>query len=72
VASRRVVGGDGRCPSGVIFVDSAMSVKGPLYLQLRSNHASPRIDEMCHNVWPGRALQDGVPRAANVRAASMY
>src|SRR5262245_11468906 len=27
---------------------------------------------MCHNVWPGRAVQDGLPRSANVRAASMY
>src|SRR5215475_5476944 len=27
---------------------------------------------MCQNVWPGRALQDGGPRATNVRAASMY
>src|SRR6266568_3215609 len=26
----------------------------------------------CHNVWPGRALQDGVPRPTNVRAATMY
>jgi hypothetical protein len=24
------------------------------------------------NVWPGRALQEGVPRPTNVRAASMY
>ena len=24
------------------------------------------------NVWPGRAVQDGLPRSANVRAASMY
>jgi hypothetical protein len=24
------------------------------------------------NVWSGRALQDGVPRPTNVRAASMY
>src|SRR5262245_45135003 len=23
-------------------------------------------------VWPGRAVQDGLPRSANVRAASMY
>src|SRR5262245_34934862 len=28
--------------------------------------------ESCHNVWPGRAVQDGLPRSANVRAASMY
>src|SRR5262249_16327865 len=27
---------------------------------------------LCHNVWPGRAVQDGFPRATNVRAASMY
>jgi hypothetical protein len=26
----------------------------------------------CHNVWPGRALQGGVPRPTNVRAATMY
>ena len=24
------------------------------------------------NVWPGRAVQDGLPRSTNVRAASMY
>jgi hypothetical protein len=24
------------------------------------------------DVWPGRALQDGIPRSTNVRAASMY
>ncbi|MFZ1885801.1 MAG: hypothetical protein WAU53_19910, partial [Rhodoplanes sp.] len=24
------------------------------------------------NVWPGRALQDGVPKPTDVRAASMY
>jgi hypothetical protein len=26
----------------------------------------------CQHVWPGRALQDGVPRPTNVRAATMY
>ena len=28
--------------------------------------------ELCHDVWPGRAVQEGLPRATNVRAASMY
>src|SRR6266496_6211512 len=28
--------------------------------------------EPSHDVWPGRALQDGVPRPTNVRAATMY
>jgi hypothetical protein len=27
---------------------------------------------LCHDVWPGRAVQDGLPRSTNVRAASMY
>src|SRR5215470_6976413 len=26
----------------------------------------------CHYVWPGRGVQDGLPRSTNVRAASMY
>src|SRR5262245_57038890 len=30
------------------------------------------MSQKCHNVWPGRAVQDGLPRSANVRAASMY
>src|SRR5215471_4228107 len=34
--------------------------------------ASQRSVAMCHNVWPGRAVQDGLPRSTNVRAASMY
>jgi hypothetical protein len=28
--------------------------------------------ELCQNVWPGRAVQDGLSRSTNVRAASMY
>jgi len=27
---------------------------------------------VCHNVWPGRAVQDELPRSTNVRAATMY
>src|SRR5262245_22218179 len=27
---------------------------------------------LCQFVWPGRAVQDGLPRSTNVRAASMY
>src|SRR4029077_16669487 len=34
--------------------------------------ASQRTDARCQNVWPGRAVQDGLPRSTNVRAASMY
>src|SRR6516165_8086311 len=33
--------------------------------------ASPSA-ALCQNVWPGHAVQDGLPRSANVRAASMY
>src|SRR5215831_20777106 len=34
--------------------------------------ALPRSVAMCQDVWPGRAVQDGLPRQTNVRAASMY
>src|SRR5262249_30978009 len=34
--------------------------------------ASQRTVATCHYVWPGRAVQDGLPRSTNVRAASMY
>src|SRR6516162_6301350 len=30
------------------------------------------MSALCQNVWPGHAVQDGLPRSANVRAASMY
>src|SRR6516225_6703278 len=40
---------------------------------LRWPYGAPRrTDEKCHYVWPGRAVQDGLPRSTNVRAASMY
>jgi len=37
-----------------------------------NTNRSHRNVAMCQNVWPGRAVQDGFPRATNVRAASMY
>src|SRR5260370_41339979 len=44
----------------------------PLRSDRVRNSAPQRIDVMCHDVWPGRAVQDGLPRSTNVRAASMY
>src|SRR5262245_26039047 len=41
----------------------------PLQADLR---ASSPLDRKVPYVWPGRAVQDGLPRSANVRAASMY
>src|SRR6516164_2398040 len=34
--------------------------------------AATGVSVLCQNVWPGRAVQDGLPRSTNVRAASMY
>ena len=51
---------------------------------IASFHSAPRDDRGSRDgrrasadgammyVWPGRAVQDGFPRATNVRAASMY
>jgi hypothetical protein len=49
-------------------------------LELDMGHKSERISflplktsGLCQNVWPGRAVQDELPRSTNVRAAaSMY
>src|SRR6516165_6311417 len=35
-----------------------------------SGHATTHTS--CHDVWPGRAVQDELPRSTNVRAATMY
>src|SRR6266498_3937580 len=45
----------------------------PLQWAAKGNKIAPaQLFRMCHNVWPGRAVQDGVPRSTNVRAVSMY
>src|SRR5262245_32349840 len=55
----------------VIRVDWA-SAASPLVPRFRTLWAHWSFDAMGHFVWPGRAVQDGLPRSANVRAASMY
>src|SRR6266699_1436292 len=65
-----------RCPAPdripFRFVVRFRSEGRPLSLSKRT--FPPRISssEMCQNVWLGRALQDGVSRPTNVRAATMY
>jgi len=52
------------------------SLQPPRHISTLTNSvrisATEGIDAKCQNVWPGRAVQDGFPRATNVRAASMY
>src|SRR6516165_5514127 len=44
----------------------------PLYPRKRTSIGATTLSALCQNVWPGHAVQDGLPRSANVRAASMY
>src|SRR5262249_35879704 len=44
----------------------------PLYPRKRTSSEAMGMSALCQNVWPGRAVQDGLPRSTNVRAASMY
>src|SRR6516162_1921698 len=47
---------------------------GACSLRPESGQLSDRLamSALCQYVWPGHAVQDGLPRSTNVRAASMY
>jgi hypothetical protein len=45
---------------------------GLLRLGYRTLPRRVAMSRSCHDVWPGRAVQDELPRSTNVRAASMY
>ena len=66
---------DASCPSWVSRVASGRPRRS-WHVRYASNSdpigASRRSVAMCHYVWPGHAVQDGLPRSTNVRAASMY
>src|SRR5215831_7275234 len=62
----------GLCPLWVIGRHHAVTRPCPLYPRKRTSSDTTGKSALCQNVWPGRAVQDGLPRSTNVRAASMY
>ena len=59
------------CPIWVIHVIPAIPAC-PLRSRKRPKCCGVTKRRYVPHVWPGRAVQDGLPRSTNVRAASMY